>query len=273
MISIITSVHNQLHMNKLFWETLKKNSSLPFELIVIDNNSSDGSRQYFEDKADKLVVNKVNYSYPHCQNQGIAIAKFEYLAFFNNDILVPREWDTNILRIMNEQEIEVISFATNDHLESNELQRAVHRRWKRIKYPIRALFGTNKKALLMMVKIMYGNLDLFCEKRYQLFKDRVIEAFSGSCILMKKSAFDKIGTWDERIQAADFDLFFRTKERSIQDKDMKPIQLALGIYIHHFQRLTLRSKNLEPFEEQGNQISLEEKWGNKAKILFRDVIG
>lgn len=273
MISIITSVHNQLDMNKLFYETLKKNCTLPFELIVIDNKSTDGSREYFKEKADILITNEGNYSYPHCQNQGIAVARFEYLAFFNNDILVSKEWDKRILEIMNTKSIEVISFATNDHFENKEVQRKMHKKWKRIKYPVRALFGTNKKALLLMVKLMYGDFDKFCSKRYERYKDKVIEAFSGSCILIKKSAFDKIGIWDETMQGADFDLFYRTKERSIQYKDMQPIQLALGIYIHHFQRLTLRSKNLVPFEDQQNLVSLEEKWGNKEKELFKDVIG
>ncbi|MEP6952168.1 MAG: glycosyltransferase [Ginsengibacter sp.] len=57
MISILTSVHNQLDMNKLFYETLKKNTSLPFELIVIDNNSTDGSREFFKEKPDILITN------------------------------------------------------------------------------------------------------------------------------------------------------------------------------------------------------------------------
>ena len=41
MISIITAVHNQLAMNKLFVESLHKYSTMPFELIIIDNASSD----------------------------------------------------------------------------------------------------------------------------------------------------------------------------------------------------------------------------------------
>lgn len=273
MISIVTSVHNQLDMNKLFYETLKKNSVLPFELIVIDNNSSDGTREFFKDKADILIANDGNYSYPHCQNQGIAVAKFEFLAFFNNDILVPKNWDKNILQIMNDKGIEVISFATNDHLENKKVQRVLHKRWKRVKFIVRSFWGINIKSLKLMVKLMYGDLNRFCKERFSQFTDEVIEGFSGSCILVKKSAFSKIGIWDERMQEADFDLYFRTKERSIEKKDIKPIQLALGIYIHHFQRLTLRSKNITPFEDKANIISLEEKWGEKVDTLYRDVIG
>jgi GT2 family glycosyltransferase len=273
MISIITSVHNQLDMNKLFYETLKKNTALPFELIVIDNNSTDGSREFFRDRADQFIANEENYSYPHCQNQGIAVAKYDYLAFFNNDILVSKEWDKKIVQIMNNKSIEVISCATNDHLENKQVQRKLYKRWKRIKYFFRAICGTNMRTLTWMVKWMYGDFDKFCDERYNTFKDAVIEGFSGSCILMKRSAFEKIGTWDERLQIADFDLFFRTKERSILYQDMKPMQLALGVYIHHFQRLTLRSKNVIPFADQKNIISLKEKWGDKVEPLYQDVIG
>jgi GT2 family glycosyltransferase len=273
MISIITSVHNQLDMNKLFYETLNKNTSLPFELIVVDNNSTDGSKEFFQDRADIFIANEGNYSYPHCQNQGIAAAKYNYLAFFNNDIIVSKEWDKKILQIMNDHSIEVISFATNDHLENKKTQRKLYKRWKRIKFILRTLFGSNIRTLKWMVKLMYGDFDKFCASRYNTFKDAVIEGFSGSCILIRKSAFEKIGVWDERLQVADFDLFFRTKERSMQYHDLKPMQLALGVYIHHFQRLTLRSKSLVPFADQKNIISLKEKWGDKIETLYKDVIG
>lgn len=260
-------------MNKLFYETLQKNSSLPFELIVIDNNSTDGSKEFFKDKADVFIPNEENHSYPHCQNQGIAVAKYHYLAFFNNDILVSKEWDKKILQIMNDKAIEAISFATNDHLENKIVQKKMHKKWKRIKYFIRALSGINVRSLKRMVKWMYGDFDKFCNARYETFKDAVIEGFSGSCIIIKKSAFEKIGIWDERLQVADFDLFFRTKERAVQYHDIKPMQLALGVYIHHFQRLTLRSKNVIPFADQKNIISIKEKWGDKTEALYKDVIG
>jgi GT2 family glycosyltransferase len=273
MISIITSVHNQLDMNKLFYETLKKNTALPFELIVIDNNSTDGSREFFENKADIFIENKKNYSYPHCQNQGIGVAKYDYLAFFNNDILVSKAWDKKILEIMDGHAIEVISCATNDHLENKIVQKKLYKRWKKIKFLLRTFFGTDIRTLKWMVRLMYRDFDKFCANRFETFKDSVIEGFSGSCILIKRSAFEKIGIWDERMQVADFDLFFRTKERAIQYHDIKPMQLALGVYIHHFQRLTLRSKNLVPFADQKNIILLKEKWGDKVESLYKDVIG
>jgi len=45
-ISIITAVYNQLAMNQIYWENLKKNTQHPFELIVIDNASTDASADF-----------------------------------------------------------------------------------------------------------------------------------------------------------------------------------------------------------------------------------
>jgi GT2 family glycosyltransferase len=121
--------------------------------------------------------------------------------------------------------------------------------------------------------LMYGDFNEFCRNRFSQFGDKTIEGFSGSCIVMTKAAIEKVGLWDEQLQAADFDLFYRTKVRSVEQKDIQPIQLALGVYMHHFQRLTLRSKHVQPFLDQHNIISLDQKWGDRAKVLYKDVVG
>lgn len=63
MISIVTAVHNQIGMNRLFYETLKRNTRNVYELIIIDNNSTDGSREFFREHADTVIENPGNYSY------------------------------------------------------------------------------------------------------------------------------------------------------------------------------------------------------------------
>jgi glycosyltransferase involved in cell wall biosynthesis len=258
-------------MNKLFYETLKKNSTLPFELIIIDNNSTDGSLEFFRTVTDKVIANTDNYSYPYCQNQGIRVAKYDYLAFFNNDMLVCDRWDVRILDIMKHQDIEVISFATNEFLENKKAQRNIQRKWKRVKYSLRAIFGINYKVLKWMIKLTYGNFDAYCSKRYKEFGETVREGFTGACIMVSRSGLAKVGEWDERIQAADFDIFCRTKQRSLEKGDIKPLQVALGIYFHHFQRLTLQSANLPVFKDKANLITMDEKWGERVGVLMKDI--
>ena len=96
-ISIITAVYNQLAMNQIYWENLKKNTQHPFELIVIDNASTDASADFFESVGARVIRNPGNYSYPVSQNQGIPVAQGEWLAFLNNDIIVSEGWDDTLM--------------------------------------------------------------------------------------------------------------------------------------------------------------------------------
>jgi GT2 family glycosyltransferase len=100
MISIIIAIHNQLEMNEIFWGNLKKYTHYPFELIIIDNHSSDGSKEFFIEKGATVIANQANYSYPYTQNQGIKIASNDILAFLNNDIIFSPNWDQKILDSM-----------------------------------------------------------------------------------------------------------------------------------------------------------------------------
>ena len=45
-LSIITAVYNQLAMNQIYWENLVKYTQHSFELIVIDNASTDASADF-----------------------------------------------------------------------------------------------------------------------------------------------------------------------------------------------------------------------------------
>ncbi|GAA4781399.1 glycosyltransferase family 2 protein [Olivibacter ginsenosidimutans] len=270
MISIITTIHNQLAMNRLFYKYITKYTDLPYELIIIDNNSTDGSAEFFEDKGVTVIKNPHNYSYPYTQNQGIKIAKGQYLAFLNNDLIVSKDWASRILAIMQQKQIEIASFASNDFLERQYFKNYIQRRWKYIKYSLRPIIGTGYLSLKLMNFLMYGNWERFTEKRYRKFGYQTLEGFSGPCIIMTEEAINKVGLWDERIQEADFDLYFRTKMRKLSNNDIQPVQTALGIYFHHYQRLTLKSKP-RPFADAKNIIPLKDKWGKQINWLLKDI--
>ncbi|MDD2962187.1 MAG: glycosyltransferase [Muribaculaceae bacterium] len=72
MITIITAIYNQLPMNKLYWEYLNRYTTVPYELIIVDNGSTDGSLEFFQNLEKyypvTVIANDGNYSYPYCQN-------------------------------------------------------------------------------------------------------------------------------------------------------------------------------------------------------------
>ncbi|MFC2151122.1 glycosyltransferase family 2 protein [Bacteroidota bacterium] len=274
MISIIASIYNQKSMNEIFYQKLIENTKNDFELIIVDNNSTDKSREFFSSKKNvEIVHNDGNYNYPYCQNVGLKKAKYDIVCFFNNDIIVSPNWDVRVLEIFKKyKDLKVLSVATNDHLENKMIQRKISRKWKFIKYPLQTIFGINKFSLNLMKYLMYGNFNKYAENRFLKWGYELIEGFSGSAIITKKEFIKSIGLWDERIQKADFDLFNRVKKLSLTDNTVMPIQLALGIYFHHYQRLTVKVK-YPPFKNKSTMISFVDKWGDENEELQKDIIG
>lgn len=258
MISIITAVYNQLPINRLFVDALERYSRLPYELIIIDNGSTDGSAEFFESKGARVVRNPANYSYPFTQNQGIQLAKYGYFAFLNNDIIVAPGWDQALIEAMNLHRLDLVCPAAIERAESEAVTSHLRRRWKWIKGLTKGL-GVGERALKFRHRLMYGHWEKFCAHRRKRFSSELLEGFSGHSIVCSRRAIDLLGLWDERIQAADFDLYMRSKKRHLEQGDIQPIHVVLGVFHHHFERLTLKARP-PAFADKDRLIKLEDKW-------------
>jgi len=266
MISIITAVHNGLAFNKIYLEYIRKYTHHPYEVIIIDNASTDGSREFFQDNGCKVIANSLNYSYPYTQNQGIREASGEYLFFLNNDIIVSPGWDLHLIEIARRQGADIISAAGIENMGDSKVTKAISRQWKKVKNPLMFLFGFGERNLRLMHRLMYGNWEKFCQKRFEEWGYGTIEGIVGNNVMMTRRALSIMGDWDERIQGADWDLFIRTKKRSVETGDIKPCHIALGVFIHHYIRMTAKyAVKPTPFADAGKMIGLEQKW-TRAQI-------
>jgi len=101
-ISIIMPVHNELEYTKKCIDSIKKNSgNIEFEIIIIDNASEDGTKDFLKKETVKYIYNKENIGVARSWNQGINIATGEYLCIINNDILVCKNWLTSLVQVYN----------------------------------------------------------------------------------------------------------------------------------------------------------------------------
>lgn len=260
MISVITAVHNGLAFNQLFANSLKKFTRSSYELIIIDNNSTDGSREFFEQSGTRVIRNKENYSYPVCQNQGVEIAKGTHLCFLNNDLIVSPKWDIRLIETAEKNNVDIISACGIENMGDLKNTLRMGRKWKRCKNLLMPL-GFGKKNLALMHRLMYGNWSAFCNERFKEFGNKVVEGIVGNNVMMTRKGLDAVGLWDTRIQSADFDLFMRSKKRHLEKGDIKPCHIALGIYIHHYIRMTAKyAVKPVPFADKKNLIQLSDKW-------------
>ena len=265
-ISIITAVYNQLPMNQIYWENLVKNTKNNFELIVIDNASTDASADFFESVGARVIRNPGNYSYPVSQNQGIALAQGEWLAFLNNDIIVSEGWDETLIANAEHNQLDVITSCGIERVESKEVTKKMRRRWNRIRGLV-GLFGIGRNSLLLMHKWMYGNWSAFCQSRRERFKHQAVLGFVGNTVMFSRRALEILGPWDETQQAADFDLFLRTAMRARDVGDIRPMHIALDCFNHHYIRLTMKG-GYPPFVDRDKLIPLDQKWTAEQRALL-----
>lgn len=82
-------------------ESLWAQTMRDFELIVVDNASTDESldiaRGYQGRPGYTLIENAENTGFSHAVNQGIRLAKGEYVALFNNDAFAEPDWLENLI--------------------------------------------------------------------------------------------------------------------------------------------------------------------------------
>lgn len=97
--SIIVAVHNEAQYTKLFMESLSKfTPKNSYELIVIDNGSTDGTDMLLKSSCAKVISLKKNIGVAPAWNIGIQKAKGEYLAFIHNDVILTPKWVENITK-------------------------------------------------------------------------------------------------------------------------------------------------------------------------------
>ena len=86
--SVVLVVWNQLPLTRACLESLSADPT-PFDLCVIDNGSTDGTRAWFEEFPLPYALtyhrNDVNVGLIRALNQGAALAKGDVLCFLHND--------------------------------------------------------------------------------------------------------------------------------------------------------------------------------------------
>jgi len=91
LVSIITVNYNQSEVTCSFIESLNKITYPNFEVIVVDNNSTEDDPNIIKQRYPNIIfiANPINYGFAAGNNFGLMRAKGDYVMLLNNDIEVP----------------------------------------------------------------------------------------------------------------------------------------------------------------------------------------
>lgn len=97
LVSIIIVAHNQIALTQRCVESIIRHTTIPYELILVDNGSTDSSLEYFLNLEAVVLHNAQNVSYAKALNMGIHAAKGDVLVFLNNDLVITPNWLSNMI--------------------------------------------------------------------------------------------------------------------------------------------------------------------------------
>lgn len=108
LVSILVIAYNRLEKTRNCVESiLKYTSDVNYELILVDNGSSDGTLEYFKSICydnKKIIRITKNLQLSFGILQGTKYCSGMYIAFLNNDMIVTHNWLSNIMKCFHSDE-------------------------------------------------------------------------------------------------------------------------------------------------------------------------
>jgi GT2 family glycosyltransferase/2-polyprenyl-3-methyl-5-hydroxy-6-metoxy-1,4-benzoquinol methylase len=239
-VSIVMLTFNRLEVTQQAIASLRATSQQPYELIVVDNGSTDGTPAYLdqlEREGVRVVRNAVNRGVAAGWNQGLQLATGDCLMVLNNDVLVAGDWLARMTRAAYLPRVGLVSCRTH------------------------AVSGPQR---LIPDYTDLHDFPLFA-RRYAALADgswfdlpRVV-AFA---LLWRREVYERIGGFDERYMPANFeddDYALRSMHAGYRNV------VANDVFIHHVGAASHDANQLTPnvlVQENGRRFIA--KWGAAA---------
>jgi len=239
--SIIILTHNQLKHTKLCIESIQRLTPEPHEIIIVDNGSTDGTLEYLKSQIEihdemKVIANASNRGFSSGNNQGISIAKGEFILLLNNDTIVTEGWLGRMLNIFKN-------------------------------FPKTGIVGPMSnyvRGVQCVQKADYNDLDdmeafasqwTLNNEGKTMASHRVV----GFCLLAKKEVIKRIGGLDEIFGSGNYeddDFCIRAALEGYE------IRIAQDVFIHHTGSQTFIGSGIDYRHSMlRNRNLFKEKWG------------
>ncbi|HJZ73906.1 MAG TPA: glycosyltransferase family 2 protein [Vicinamibacterales bacterium] len=241
-VSIVVVTLDGLVFSRLCLESLLATApAIDYEVIVIDNGSTDGTVGYLNelsrrDGRVRVTCHERNVGFAAAVNRGVARACGDIVVLLNNDTIVPEGWLERVVDHLADSRIGLLGAVTN---------------------------RAGNEAEIEVPYTTYGELNRFAREHMQahsgeLFDIRTVIMF---CAALRRQVWDAIGPLDERFEIGlfeDDDYAMRVRQAGYR------VACAEDVFVHHFGQASIG--RLGPTGQYGdiyhaNRARWEAKWG------------
>ena len=221
---IIVNYNVKYFLEQCLYSVQKACSAIDAEIIVADNNSTDGSRAYLEDNfpAVKFIWNSGNIGFAKANNLALEKANGDFILFLNPDTLLSEDSIEKFLHFFEENKIAGavgIRMIDGSGKFLKESKRA-------FPSPLTSLFKLSGLARLFPGSRTFARYHLghLAEK-----ENHEVDVLAGAFMMIPRTVLHKIGNFDEHffMYGEDVDLSYR-----IQKAGYKNYYLAESTIIH-----------------------------------------
>ncbi|WP_428739272.1 glycosyltransferase family 2 protein [Sulfurimonas sp.] len=186
-ISFITINYNSSDFTIELLKSIQKHTTIPYEVIIVDNASRDDDFQnlnnYISDQEENiyLIQNRINSGFAAGNMLGVNYASGEYYFFINNDTTLLNDTATILkLHLDQHKNVALVTAQVNDETGN---------------------YASSHKLFPSLTKELLGNsiarkINKFPSNKTKLTTPTAVEVISGSCMFFKASVFCEIGGFD-----------------------------------------------------------------------------
>ena len=138
----------------------------------------------------------------------------------NNDLYVAPNWNGFLIEAMERHRLDAASPLGLEMMPTASLTDWMQGSWAAIGQG-RLSSGKGIDQLRTMIQAMYGDWERYCGEAHHAFAGTMLDGIVGSCVMVRRSTYDALGGLDERIQSADWDLYYTLRKREQVVGDVK----------------------------------------------------
>jgi GT2 family glycosyltransferase len=218
--SIVIVTYNSLADLPTCLQSIRSTTRHPYEILLIDNGSSDGTREFLASLSDaRVVLNAANHGFSRACNQGIREARGEYVLLLNPDTVLTPNWDGKLIAHFGEGVGAVGPLS--DYVAG--LQQF--------------------HSYLREPRVEAWNLADLANRLEEWNRGKSVETklLIGFCLMLKRSVIDLVGMLDEELFLGNDDLEYSLRLR----RHGLTLRVATDTFVHHRGQASFRSQHPE----------------------------